>query len=67
MMQAQSAVWFAYLACPQRMRSALVMGLCRWALRRSRFCARRRLLIGEPHDKKEAAGIAAETRAQIDL
>jgi hypothetical protein len=66
-MQAQFALCFAYLACSQRMRFALVMGICRWALRRSRFCARRRLLIGEPHDKKEAAGIAAETRAQIDL
>ena len=66
-MQAQFAVCFAYLACSQRMRFALVMGICRWALRRSRFCARRRLLIGEPHDEKKAAGTAAETRAQIDL
>ena len=50
---------------------ALALGVCRRALRpafaRSRFCARRQLLIGEPHDEKKAAGTAAETRAQIDL
>lgn len=49
------------------MRFALVMGLCGRVLRRGCFCARRCLLIGEPHDEKKAAGIAVETRAQIDL
>ena len=53
------------------MRFALVRGLafklCDQALRRACIRARRRVSIGGSHDKKEAAGVAVETRAQIDL